>query len=56
MTDDSLTFNQEIQTRAKKANTIVGIIRRSFLHVTEESFMILDGSLVRPHLEYAAPV
>jgi hypothetical protein len=56
MIDDSLNFNQEIQTRAKKANTIVGIIRRSFLHLTEENFKILYKSLVRPHLEYAAPV
>ena len=41
MIDDSLSFNQEIQTRAKKANSIVGIIRRSFLHLTEENFKIL---------------
>ena len=35
---------------------IMATIRRSFHHLTPETFMLLFKSLVRPHLEYAAPV
>jgi hypothetical protein len=56
LVDSQLNFEEEIATRVKKANKIVGIIRRSFFHLNEKSFRILFNSLVRPHLEYAAAV
>jgi hypothetical protein len=56
LVDNQLHFDEEISARVKKANNIVGIIRRSFLHLNEKSFALLYNSLVRPHLEYAASV
>ena len=56
LVDSELSFNQEISTRVCKANKIVGIIRRSFLHLNEKSFKTLYKCLVQPHLEYAAAV
>ena len=35
---------------------MIGIIRRSFLHLDEEMFLQLYKALVRPHLEYANQV
>ena len=54
--DNRLTFSNHINAQVNKANSIMGIIRRSFRHLTAQTFTILFKSLVRPHLEYAAPV
>jgi hypothetical protein len=51
-----LSFNDEIARRAKKGNTIMGIIRRSYLHLTPKNFNLLFKALVRPHLEYGATI
>ena len=32
---------------------MMGLIRRSFIHLDEEMFLKLYKALVRPHLEYA---
>ena len=32
---------------------MMGLIRRSFVHLDEEMFLKLYKALVRPHLEYA---
>ena len=32
---------------------MMGLIRRSFIHLDEEMFLNLYKALVRPHLEYA---
>ena len=50
--DNKLTFKQQIAQATTKANKIVGLIRRSFNHLTEKMFVILYKSLVRPLLEY----
>ena len=52
--DSNLNFEEHILSKIKKANSIVGLIRRSFLHLTPESFRQLYTSFVRPHLEYAS--
>ena len=39
-----------------KANSIVGLIRRSFSYLNPKLFQILYKSFVRPHLEYAGSV
>ena len=38
--------------KIKKANNMIGLIRRSFVHLDEEMFLDLYKALVRPHLEY----
>ena len=53
--DVDLIFDKHISNKINKANGIVGLIRRSFIHLDEESFLRLYKALVRPHLEYAKP-
>jgi hypothetical protein len=54
--DDNLSFREEVTNRINKANSIMGVIRRSYSFLDEVSFKLLFKSLVRPHLEYGAPV
>ena len=54
--DNKLSFEQHISDKINKANSIVGIIRRSFKYLTHGIFTRLFKALVRPHLEYANAV
>ncbi|PJE77517.1 hypothetical protein CI610_03559 [invertebrate metagenome] len=54
--DEDLNFKTHIQLIVNKANSIVGLIRRSFVYLDELMFKMLFKALVRPHLEYAAIV
>ena len=54
--DSKLTFESHIYTKIKKANRMAGLIRRSFTFLDKHMFRQLFTSMVRPHLEYAAPV
>ena len=54
--DMELTFEEHIATKVKKANGIMGLIRRSFSFLDGETFKKLYTSFVRAHLEYANPV
>ena len=54
--DQDLTFEHHLAVKVKKANQIIGIIRRSFHFLDEETFIMLYKSMVRPHLEYANQV
>ena len=54
--DTSLTFEEHIQTQVKKANSIIGLIKRSFSTLSPISFRKLYTSFVRPHLEYAQAI
>ena len=54
--DDQLTFSRHIQQQANKANSIMGLIRRTYSYLDEQSFKYLFQALVRPHLEYAEAV
>ena len=56
ITDQKMDFEYHIAEKVKKANQIMGTIRRSFKYMNEEMFVILYTSLVRPHLEYASSV
>ena len=51
--DDQLKFKDHMYEKIKKANNMMGLIRRSFIHLGEEMFLKLYKALVRPHLEYA---
>ena len=48
-----LIFDTHIETNVNKANSIKGIIRRSFTYLDEKMFRLLFKAMVRPHLEYA---
>ena len=54
--DSELTFHSHISNQIRKANAIVGLIRRSFTHLDCKSFKKLFTAFVRPHLEYGQPV
>ena len=51
--DNQLKFENHMQEKVKKANNIMGLIRRTFVQLDEVSFSKLFKALVRPHLEYA---
>ena len=51
--DDKLSFSKHMASKIKKANSVMGLIRRTYSHLDEESFLLLYKGLVRPHLEYA---
>lgn len=53
--DNKLNFEEHIDQKIKKGNQIMGIIRRSFRHLNKRIFKKLFTSMVRPHIEYAAP-
>ena len=50
--DRNLKFEEHIQTKINKANSIMGIIRRTYTYLDADTFLLLYKSLVRPHLEY----
>ena len=50
--DSELTFEEHIMNQVKKANSIVGLIKRSFEYLSPQLFKKLFTSFVRPHLEY----
>ena len=54
--DQDLTFEKHMLEKIKKANQKVGLIRRSFMHMDKEMFLMLYKSLIRPQLEYANQV
>ena len=54
--DDQLKLHDHTANQVKKANKILGLIRRSFSTLDKHSFSILYKSLVRTHLEYANSV
>ncbi|KAK6167371.1 hypothetical protein SNE40_021416 [Patella caerulea] len=56
LVDRALNFSKHIQQQVNKANSIMGLIRRTFTHLDETTFKYLFQALVRPNLEYAAAV
>ena len=54
--DNSLRFEHHINTIIKKANQILGIVRKTFNRLDKDTFCQIFKGLIRPHLEYAAPV
>jgi hypothetical protein len=52
--DQHLNFEKHIQAQINKANQIVALTRRSFVHIDNRTFSLrpLFKALVRPHLEY----
>ena len=54
--DNKLSFKNHIAQATAKANSRLGVIRRSFDFLTEKTFVQLYKSMVRPILEYAQSV
>lgn len=54
--DSDLTFETHIRMKVNKANSLFGMVRRSFTYLDCEMFKRLFTSVVRPHLEYGACV
>ena len=53
----NLTWSPHIQNLCRKARKIIGLIyRRYYRHTNSGTLIQLYTSLVRPHLEYAAPL
>ena len=54
--DDSLKFDTHINSIINKANRILGIVSKTFECLDKQIFNHVYKGLIRPHLEYAAPV
>ena len=50
--DTELKFGKHISNCINKGNRVTGLIRRSFVHITNKSFIKLYKTLIRPHLEH----
>ena len=51
--DNQLKFHTHTSAAVKKANSILGLIKRSFVALDEDTLSLLFTSMVRTHLEYA---
>ncbi|KAI8505108.1 hypothetical protein Bbelb_172170 [Branchiostoma belcheri] len=54
--DRDLSFEKHIAKMTAKANQLTGLLWRTFEYIDTEVFLLLYKSLIRPHLEYGAPV
>ncbi len=54
--DNKLKFSSHINSITKKANSVMGIVRRCFRYMDEDMFKKLYKGIVRPHLEYGVPI
>ena len=52
----NLKFETHINNTVNKANKVLAVTRRTFECLDKEIFCLLFKGLVRPHLEYAAPI
>ena len=52
LVDDELKFHRQTAAAVKKANAVLGMLKKSFVLFDEITLPLLYKSLVRPHLEY----
>ena len=50
--DSHLTFKDHIQEKITKAYSMIGLIKRNFIHMDSRTFIMLYKALVRPRVEY----
>ena len=49
--DSNLSFDNHIAQKVKKANSLAGLVHRSFVNLDKDMFRRLFTSIIRPHLE-----
>ena len=54
--DTRLNFKDHIQEKINKAYNMIGLLKRNFIHVDCNTFILLYKALVRPHVEYVNSV
>jgi len=54
--DTALSFLEHMSQKINKAYSMIGIIKRNFIHVDEKTFILLYKALVHLHVEYANSV
>ena len=54
--DNELKIQEHINTQVKRANRMLGVVKRSFTFLDNEMFLTLYKSLIRPYLEYGSNV
>ena len=54
--DNKLNFASHCDKVVGKANKLLGILRRNFSHINSTNFNYLYKGIIRPIIEYAAPV
>ena len=54
--DDKLNFEKHVTQSVNKANRIMAIARKTFDYMDLQTFSYIFKGLVRPHLEYGAPL
>ena len=54
--DHKLNFSSHIISQVKKANKMVGLMRRFYTHLDRTSFRCLFNSLGRPNFEYCVSI
>ncbi|CAF1056009.1 unnamed protein product [Brachionus calyciflorus] len=53
---EDLKWNEHVRKAVAKANSVLGMLKRTFTFWSIETFEILYTTYFRPHLEYGAPV
>jgi len=51
--DNKLKFDKHINNKINTAYQMLGIVKRNFIYVTPDSFVLLYKAMIRSHLEYA---
>ena len=54
--DDELKFTKHIHDKIHKAFSMLGVIKRNFKYLTQETFVLLYKNMVRSHLDYCNSV
>ena len=52
LVDNELKFHKQTAAAVKKANAVLGLVKKSFALLDDRTLPLLYKSLVRPHLEY----
>jgi len=56
MFDSKLIFEEHIHVKINKTYQMLGVIKRNFIYLTPDSFMVLYKALVCSHIEYVVSV
>ena len=51
--NNDIKFNDQVASAAKKANKTLGMIKRNFQCINNDTIEVFYGMLMRPQLEYA---